>query len=97
MAMMLILILLLTLLLLVLVAAAPSPGLLVFLVPLRCLEVQAHGTSALAYCYYISKYAIAISAIGPASQAVTKNSKVEQNTVKPYMYDNICLDMRSSS
>ena len=32
--------------------------------------------------YYISRYAIAISAIGTAPQAVTKNSEVEQNTGK---------------
>ena len=30
------------------------------------------------YYYYISCYAIAISAIGPAPQAVTKKSEVEQ-------------------
>ena len=34
------------------------------------------------YYYYSSSYTIAISAIGPAPQAVTKNSEVEQNTGK---------------
>ena len=35
----------------------------------------------------------------PAPQAVTKNSEVERNTgkLRHHMYDNICLDMRSSS
>ena len=37
------------------------------------------------------------SAIGPAPQAVTKHSEVEQNTGVFDMHDNICLDMRSSS
>ena len=46
---------------------------------------------------YISKYARAKSAIGPAPQAVTKNSEVEQIRLVFGMHDNICLDMRSSS
>ena len=55
---------------------------------LRDLQQQGH--------YYILRYAIAKSAIGPAPQAVT-NSEVEQNTGwSSAMYDNICLDMRSN-
>ena len=45
----------------------------------------------------MSRYAIAKSAIGPAPQAVTKNSELEQKTVVFGMYDDIWLDMRSSS
>ena len=43
-------------------------------------------------CYCISWYAIAKSAIGPAPQAVTENSEVEENTsCLQHVYSKVAL------